>query len=183
MLGLAKNDLGEGASNVHSEQHPCVPARSLIYCQTTGVSAAHATHCATYCTPCRPLIRAFSGWIRTPPPTSVITSSHVQSRPTYVRRQHVHQMTTPGRRLAYMKSRPVTPPVTSGALPTATLLTSTCSHVRYHVHCQVRYHIPSCAVHVRVKHQSPAGKRLMLWIKCRRSAVALQTSNMTPVFA
>ena len=44
--------------------------RLVIYCQTTGVSAAHATHCATYCTPCRPLIRAFSGWIRTPPPTS-----------------------------------------------------------------------------------------------------------------
>ena len=42
----------------------------VIYCQTTGVSAAHATHCATYCTPCRPLIREFSGWIRTPPPTS-----------------------------------------------------------------------------------------------------------------
>jgi len=41
----------------------------VIYCQTTGVSAAHATHCATYCTPCRPLRRAFSGWIRTPPPT------------------------------------------------------------------------------------------------------------------
>jgi len=43
--------------------------RLVIYCQTTGVSVAHATHCATYCTPCRPLIRAFSGWIRTPPPT------------------------------------------------------------------------------------------------------------------
>ena len=43
--------------------------RLVIYCQTTGVSAARATHCATYCTPCRPLIRAFSGWIRTPPPT------------------------------------------------------------------------------------------------------------------
>ena len=43
--------------------------RLVIYCQTTGVSAAHATHCATYCTSCRPLIRAFSGWIRTPPPT------------------------------------------------------------------------------------------------------------------
>ena len=45
------------------------PERLVIHCQTTGVSAAHATHCATYCTPCRPLIRAFSGWIRTPPPT------------------------------------------------------------------------------------------------------------------
>ena len=43
--------------------------RLLIYCKTTSVSATHATHCATYCTPCRPLIRAFSGWIRTPPPT------------------------------------------------------------------------------------------------------------------
>ena len=43
--------------------------RLVIYCQTTGVSTAHATHCATYCTPCRPLIRAFPGWIRTPPPT------------------------------------------------------------------------------------------------------------------
>ena len=43
--------------------------RLVIYCQTTGASAAHATHCATYCTPCRPLMQAFSGWIRTPPPT------------------------------------------------------------------------------------------------------------------
>jgi hypothetical protein len=43
----------------------------VIYCrQTTGVSAAHATHCATHCTPCRPLIRALSGWIRTPPLTN-----------------------------------------------------------------------------------------------------------------
>ena len=38
--------------------------RLVIYCQTTSVSAAHATHCVTYCTPCRPLIRAFSGRIR-----------------------------------------------------------------------------------------------------------------------
>ena len=45
--------------------------RLVIYCQTTSVSAAHATHCATYCTPFRPLIRAFSGWIRTPPPTQM----------------------------------------------------------------------------------------------------------------
>jgi len=43
--------------------------RLVIYCQKTGVSAAHATRCATYCTPCRPLIRAFPRWIRTPPPT------------------------------------------------------------------------------------------------------------------
>jgi len=41
----------------------------VIHFQTSRVSAAHATHRATYCTPCRPLTRAFSGWIRTPPPT------------------------------------------------------------------------------------------------------------------
>jgi len=63
--------------------------RLVIYCQTTSVSAAHATHCATYCNPCRPLIRAFSGWIRTPPltllrlcgtPTDLygVTAPHVQ---------------------------------------------------------------------------------------------------------
>jgi len=27
------------------------------------------THCASYCAPCQPLVRAFSGWIRSPPPT------------------------------------------------------------------------------------------------------------------
>ncbi|KAJ1472176.1 adenylate and guanylate cyclase catalytic domain-containing protein [Baffinella frigidus] len=35
-----------------------------------------STHCATYCTPCRPLIRAFSRWILTPPPT---TTFHLKS--------------------------------------------------------------------------------------------------------
>ena len=54
--------------------------RLVIYCQTTGVSAAHATHCATYCTPCRPLIRAFSGWIRTPPPTLFSRSEELMVR-------------------------------------------------------------------------------------------------------
>ncbi|KAJ1489778.1 hypothetical protein T484DRAFT_1614700 [Baffinella frigidus] len=44
-----------------------------MYCQTISVSAAHATHRATYCTPCRPLTRAFSGWIPTPPPTNLST--------------------------------------------------------------------------------------------------------------
>ena len=29
-------------------------ARLVICCQTNSVSAAHATHCVTYCTPCRP---------------------------------------------------------------------------------------------------------------------------------
>ena len=58
--------------SLHSHCSFAAPAmeRLVIYCQTTGVSAAHATHCAKCCTPCRPLIRAFSGWIRTPPPTT-----------------------------------------------------------------------------------------------------------------
>ena len=34
--------------------------RLVIMCQSTSVSAAHATHCAAYYTPCRPLIRALS---------------------------------------------------------------------------------------------------------------------------
>ena len=37
----------------------------------TSVSTAHATHYATYCTPCRPLMRAFSRQIRTPHPTNL----------------------------------------------------------------------------------------------------------------
>ena len=38
--------------------------------QNNHVSAAHATHCATFCTPCQPLLRAFSRWIRSPPPSN-----------------------------------------------------------------------------------------------------------------
>ena len=41
----------------------------VVILKSRAVQAAHATHCATHCTPCRPLIGAFSGWIRTPPPT------------------------------------------------------------------------------------------------------------------
>ena len=33
----------------------------MIYCQTASVSAAHATRCATYCTPCQQLMRGFFG--------------------------------------------------------------------------------------------------------------------------
>ena len=43
--------------------------RLVIYCRTTSASAAHATHCATFCTPCQPPLRAFSRWIRSPPPS------------------------------------------------------------------------------------------------------------------
>ena len=53
--------------------------RLVIYCQTTSVSAAHATHRATCCTPCRPLIRAFSGWNRTLPPTRRLRRGNEQS--------------------------------------------------------------------------------------------------------
>ena len=50
-------------ARVHEGRLPHQPPGSLpaerlvIYCQTTSVSVAHATHCATYCTPCRPLMR------------------------------------------------------------------------------------------------------------------------------
>ena len=40
--------------------------RLVVYYHSTSASAAHATHCATYCIPSRPHIRAFSQWIRTP---------------------------------------------------------------------------------------------------------------------
>ena len=51
--------------------------RLVCYCQTTNVSTAPGTsrrmccptHCATYCAPCQPLSRAFSGWIRSSYPT------------------------------------------------------------------------------------------------------------------
>ena len=64
---MASPDSREGKGCFITSQRR--PERLVIYCQITGASAAHATHCATHCTPCRPLIRAFSGWIRTPPPT------------------------------------------------------------------------------------------------------------------
>ena len=52
-------------------------ARLVFYCRTTSVSTAPCksrrmfcpTHRASYCAPCQPLLRAFSGWIRSPPPT------------------------------------------------------------------------------------------------------------------
>ena len=49
------------ACHPHSP-HACDPTeRLVIYCQTTSVSAAHATHCAAYCSPCRPLMRPHRG--------------------------------------------------------------------------------------------------------------------------
>ena len=33
-------------------------------------------HCASYCAPCQPLLRAFSGWIRSPPPNLLPNNQH-----------------------------------------------------------------------------------------------------------
>ena len=57
--------------------------RLVFYCRTTSASTAPytsrrmccPTHCASYCAPCQPLLRAFSGWIRSPPPTPVDQST------------------------------------------------------------------------------------------------------------
>ena len=44
--------------------------RLVIYCQNNQRPRRTClTHCARYCTPCRPLLRTFLGWIRSPPPT------------------------------------------------------------------------------------------------------------------
>jgi len=53
------------------------PQRLVFCCRTTSASTAPCTsrrmccptHGAGYCAPCQPLLRAFSGWIRSPPPT------------------------------------------------------------------------------------------------------------------
>jgi hypothetical protein len=75
-FGYIECEKGEVWSNMFSARAVCLspeqPAnqeRLVIYCRTTSASAAHATHCATFCTPCQPLLRAFSGWIRSPPPS------------------------------------------------------------------------------------------------------------------
>ena len=51
--------------------------RLVFYCRTTSASTAPCTSrrmccptlCASYYAPCQPLLRAFSGWFRSPPPT------------------------------------------------------------------------------------------------------------------
>ena len=52
--------------------------RLIFYCRTTSASTASCTsrrrcrpaHCTSYCALCQPLLQAFSGWIRSPPPTT-----------------------------------------------------------------------------------------------------------------
>ena len=51
--------------------------RLVSHCRTTSARSAPCTsrrvccltYCASYCAPCQPLLRAFSGWIRSPPLT------------------------------------------------------------------------------------------------------------------
>jgi len=59
-----------------SSMWPSSSDRFVFYCRTTSASIAPGTsrrtccptHCASYCALCQPLLRAFSGWIRSPPP-------------------------------------------------------------------------------------------------------------------
>ena len=63
-----------GHAPVRRDEDAVVPvARLIFYCRTTSASTASCTSrrmcCPTHCAPCQPLLRAFSGWIRSPPPT------------------------------------------------------------------------------------------------------------------
>jgi len=71
-LNLNLNELNGGTLSFATRISATSPwgERLVIYCQTTSASAAHATHCATYCTLCRPLVRAFSGWGNSETPRS-----------------------------------------------------------------------------------------------------------------
>ena len=50
----------------------------MFHCRSTSASTASCTfrrmccptHCASYCASCQPLLRAFFGWIRYPPPAT-----------------------------------------------------------------------------------------------------------------
>ena len=39
---------------------------------------ARVSRCASYCAPCQPLLRVFSGWIRSPPPTPSPTVGFIE---------------------------------------------------------------------------------------------------------
>jgi len=66
---------------------PC-DQRLVFYCRTASASTApctsrrmcYPTHCANYCAPCQPLLRAFSGWVRSPPPTCLLMKVAVGGR-------------------------------------------------------------------------------------------------------
>ena len=71
----------------------CHPERLVFNRRTTSASTAPCpsrrmccpAHCAGYCSPCQPLLRAFSGWTRSPPPPVIETPtfSHQVSHSTY----------------------------------------------------------------------------------------------------
>jgi len=66
--------LPNSRTNPHTSQREGL----VFYCRTTSASTAPCTsrsmccptHCASYCAPCLPLLRAFFGWIRSPSPTT-----------------------------------------------------------------------------------------------------------------
>ena len=63
--------------------------RLVFYCRATSASTAPCTsrrmccltHCASYCAPCQPPLRAFSGWIRSPPPTGPRSTGMTRAYP------------------------------------------------------------------------------------------------------
>jgi len=63
--------------------------RLVFYCRTTSASTAPCTsrrmcslmHCASYCAPRQPLLPAFFGWIRSPPPTVLTHVHHTVQEP------------------------------------------------------------------------------------------------------
>ena len=58
-------------SHGHHRQTPAGHQRLVLNCRTASASNAMCciTHCANYCALCQPLLRAFSRWIQSPPPT------------------------------------------------------------------------------------------------------------------
>ena len=63
--------------------------RLVFHCRTISASTAPcafrriccSTHCASYCAPCQPLLRVFSGWTQYPHPTAILASdSHALCR-------------------------------------------------------------------------------------------------------
>ena len=80
---------GCSMTSMPAAAYPCHPPlqndeRLVFCCRTTSASSAPCTsrricchmHCASYCAPCQPLLRAFSGWIRSPPLTSRMTNPY-----------------------------------------------------------------------------------------------------------
>ena len=71
-------------SHAHGETRPVCftlsrkPPRALHYNQQHN--CIHPARCATFCTPCRPLLRAASRWIRSPPPTPYFPHTKESSR-------------------------------------------------------------------------------------------------------